>query len=217
MTQKTKNNKSPVRKKEFAVNPFKELKGLSGQLQSDAGSKTPPTIMPAEEGTNDSDLFLRTMSDVRKLHSSHETAGKSKSSPAPKAAGLETEDRRLFLDTLKSMRLDVTFHDNPPENNGDSVPGPVNRLRQLKRGAIRIDFQLDLHGLTRDEAVSSLSLFIAGACRRRQKAVLIITGKGNNSSGEPILQGAVTSWLREKGKGIVAEFAPAPRDMGGSG
>ncbi|HWR73104.1 MAG TPA: DNA mismatch repair protein MutS, partial [Nitrospirota bacterium] len=24
-------------------------------------------------------------------------------------------------------------------------------------------------------------------------------------------------WLREQGKGMVAEFAPAPRDKGGSG
>nr|WP_243689446.1 Smr/MutS family protein [Geotalea toluenoxydans] len=92
-----------------------------------------------------------------------------------------------------------------------------NRLRQLRRGTIRVDFQLDLHGLTRDEAVVSLARFVTGAYNRAQKAVLVITGKGNNSSGEPVLQAAVAGWLRDKGKEMVAEFAPAPRQMGGSG
>jgi DNA-nicking Smr family endonuclease len=87
----------------------------------------------------------------------------------------------------------------------------------VKNGSIRIDFELDLHGLTRDEALTSLSQFVIGAFNRGQKAILIITGKGNNSPAEPVLHGAVASWLREAGKNMVAEFAPAPRNMGGSG
>ena len=47
--------------------------------------------------------------------------------------------------------------------------------------------------------------------------MLVITGKGINSAEGPVLQGAVADWLREKGRGLVAEFAPAPRDKGGSG
>jgi DNA-nicking Smr family endonuclease len=82
---------------------------------------------------------------------------------------------------------------------------------------IRIGLELDLHGLTRAEALTSLERFVIGAYNRRQNAVLVITGKGNNSSDEPVLQMAVQGWLREKGKSMVAEFAPAPRQMGGSG
>ena len=77
--------------------------------------------------------------------------------------------------------------------------------------------ELDLHGLTRDQALESLGHFIDGAWRREMKAVLVITGKGNNSSGEPVLQAAVAGWLREKGQKMVVEFAPAPQQMGGSG
>jgi len=47
--------------------------------------------------------------------------------------------------------------------------------------------------------------------------VLVITGKGINSPEGPVLQGAVAGWLRQQGKGMVAEFSPAPRDKGGSG
>ena len=90
-------------------------------------------------------------------------------------------------------------------------------MRELKRGAIRIGLELDLHGLTREEALTSLEQFIAGAYKRSQKAVLVITGKGNNSPAEPVLHGAVAGWLRDRGKGMVAEFAPAPRQLGGAG
>jgi DNA-nicking Smr family endonuclease len=47
--------------------------------------------------------------------------------------------------------------------------------------------------------------------------VLVITGKGINSPEGPVLQRVVAEWLRKEGKGTVAEFAPAPREMGGSG
>jgi DNA-nicking Smr family endonuclease len=172
--------------------------------------------VPAEQA-DDGELFLRAAAGVRRLHPAPTAAGKA-GEPAPrKSAALSDEERRLFLEALGSLQLDVSFRDELPGEDEPARPLPVNRLRQLKRGAIRIDFQLDLHGLTRDEAIKSLASFITGASNRGQKAVLVITGKGNRSPGDPVLQGAVTGWLREKGKGMVAEFTPAPRDMGGSG
>jgi DNA-nicking Smr family endonuclease len=154
---------------------------------------------------------------VSRLHPAPAEAGKGEK-PAPrKAAAVSDEERRLFLEALGNLQLDVSFRDELPGEEEPARPLPVNRLRQLKRGAIRIDFQLDLHGLTKDEAIKSLASFITGASNRGQKAVLVITGKGNRSPGDPVLQGAVAGWLREKGKGMVAEFAPSPRDMGGSG
>jgi DNA-nicking Smr family endonuclease len=76
---------------------------------------------------------------------------------------------------------------------------------------------LDLHGLRREEALAALPRFLRSALQKGQKAVLVITGKGNHSAEEPVLQQAVASWLREAGRELVVEFAPAPREMGGSG
>ena len=87
----------------------------------------------------------------------------------------------------------------------------------MKRGVITVDYQLDLHGLTRDEALAELSRFLRTARAKGQTAVLVITGKGNHSTTEPVLQLAVTAWLRDAGRELVVEFAPAPREMGGSG
>jgi DNA-nicking Smr family endonuclease len=46
---------------------------------------------------------------------------------------------------------------------------------------------------------------------------LVITGKGLNSPGEPVLQQVVAGWLRDAGRELVVEFSPAPREMGGNG
>jgi DNA-nicking Smr family endonuclease len=87
----------------------------------------------------------------------------------------------------------------------------------VKRGIIAVSHQLDLHGLTREEALAALPRFLDTARRKGQKAALVITGKGINSPGEPVLQQAIASWLRDAGRGMVLEFAPAPRELGGGG
>ncbi len=202
--------------KEFASRPFGPLKGVRTERQADEPRKAPAPVAKPELPAGDAELFLRAVAGVKRLNPAP-APGKSDKPAPPKPSRLDDEERAVFLRALENLQLDVTFRDELPEEEGPARPLPVNRLRQVKRGTIRIDFQLDLHGLTKDEALQSLATFIAGAHNRGQKAVLVITGKGNRSPGEPVLQGAVASWLRERGKGMVAEFAPAPREMGGSG
>jgi len=227
---KKKSPKTEQKPKEFAARPFAALKGVT------AADAAPREMAPAKASapasakrpvdTDDSSLFFREMADVRRLRPAEEPSRKTGVQKMPdireqaEAAEIrrrqEAEERRAFADAITNLRLDVTFSYNLPEGDGEH-PRSASRLRQLKSGQIRIGLELDLHGLTREEALKGLESFIAGAHRRDQKAVLVITGKGNNSPGEPVLQGAVLSWLRERGKGMVAEFAPAPRDLGGSG
>jgi DNA-nicking Smr family endonuclease len=114
------------------------------------------------------------------------------------------------------LKLEVRFTETAPDED-ELKPMSGNRLRQLKRGIITVDRQLDLHGLTRDEALTELPRFLRNAQHKGCVAVLVITGKGYNSPGEPVLQHAVTSWLRDAGREMVIEYAPAPREMGGSG
>jgi len=212
-----KKKKETVQKpKEFISLPFGSLKGVRAE-PADEQLRVPAPLPESAERAGDGELFLRAVAGVRRLHPAAAAAGKGEKPAASKAADVSDDERRFFLEALGNLQLDVSFRDEVPGEGEPVRPLPVNRLRELKRGAIRIDFQLDLHGLTKDEALASLAAFIAGAWQRGQKAVLVITGKGNRSPGEPVLQGAVTGWLREKGKGMVAEFAPAPRDMGGGG
>jgi DNA-nicking Smr family endonuclease len=212
-----KNKKTVQKPKEFESRPFGALKGVRTEQPAVLAPKVvPPPAVKAS--TDDAELFLRAMADARRLHPEQEAAPVPRSKPVPRLPSrIEAEEQEFFLQAVRNLHLDVTFRDEIPEEDNPARPLPVNRMRQLRRGAIRIDYQLDLHGLTRDEALESLEAFIVSARKHERKAVLVITGKGNNSPGEPVLQGAVTSWLRDRGKGLVAEFAPAPREMGGSG
>jgi DNA-nicking Smr family endonuclease len=169
----------------------------------------------AAEPDDDEALFLNAFADVRPLRPDQAAPHRSKAQAAK--AQKDEEEMRVFLQAVEALRMDVRFSDELLEQETPQAPQPVNRLRQVRRGGIRIDLQLDLHGLTRDEAIENLERFVKGAYNRGQKGVLVITGKGNNSPGEPVLRQAVAVWLRESGKAMVSEFVAAPQDMGGTG
>jgi len=158
---------------------------------------------------------------VKHLHEARRTSRPVKApevaAARPLARRIEEEEQQFFLAELNKLHLDKTFRDELPEEEAPGRPQAVNRMRMLRRGTIRLDYELDLHGLTRDEALEALTAFVSGAYKRGQQAVLVITGRGNNSPGEPVLQSAVADWLRNAGRGMVAEFAVAPRQHGGNG
>jgi DNA-nicking Smr family endonuclease len=211
-----KTGKKETKPKDFSNAPFKGLKSFTADAATPAKVDGAKPIQPSEpaDDADEREIFLRHVEGVRKLN--RETPEKRPAKVAREniARAREEEEQRIFLASLSGM--DVTFRDEFPDVQ-PLRPLAANRLRQLKSGTIRIDLELDLHGLNRDEALASLGRFVSGAYNRGQKAILIITGKGNNSPAEPVLQGAVASWLREAGKKMVAEFCPAPRQMGGSG
>jgi DNA-nicking Smr family endonuclease len=209
-----KKKKPEPKKKDFVHTPFNALKGFAAE-KPEVEEKAKEAPKPEKKAVveDERDLFLRSMSGVKRL-SPEQPAQKKKQAVKPAPSKVDEEDKRLFAESVKKM--DVRFVDEIPGVH-PLRPTAVNRMRQLKSGAIRIDLELDLHGMTRDEALESMKHFITGAYNRGQKAVLVITGKGNNSPGEPVLQAAVMSWLRESGKKMVAEFAPAPHQLGGSG
>jgi DNA-nicking Smr family endonuclease len=201
----------------FAAKPFNALKGFHAGSKGPDGIVAPPAPPPPRPPeADDAAIFMRAVADVKRLHPAHNLV-KEKKKTAPAVRGIDAEERRVFFREIEKLELDVKFRDELPEDVTPLRAVGSNRLRELKRGAIHISLELDLHGLTRDEALASLDRFIGGAYNRSQKAVLVITGKGNNSPEEPVLQGAVAGWLRDRGKGMVAEFTPAPRQLGGSG
>jgi DNA-nicking Smr family endonuclease len=166
------------------------------------------------------------MAGVKTLDAPQEGAAKDKTTgTAPREpdrssslqpTGDDRESTKLFLQEIGRLKLETKFADSVPADD-ELKPLSGNRLRQVKRGVIAVSHQLDLHGLTREEALAALPRFLESARRKGQKAALVITGKGMNSPGEPVLQQAIASWLRDAGRGMVLEFAPAPRELGGGG
>jgi DNA-nicking Smr family endonuclease len=213
-----KKEKKPEKKSvEFSVKPFRALKSF--QTESKAPEGAVPVVEPPPPPPSDDDdaaIFRRAVANVKRLHPAGNQMEKKKKA-VPVERKLEEEERSVFLKEVERLQLDVKFRDELPDDVTPLRKPASNRQRELKKGAIRIGLELDLHGLTREEALTSLERFISGAYNRDQNAVLVITGKGNNSPEEPVLQMAVSAWLRDRGRGMVAEFAPAPRQLGGSG
>ncbi len=210
-----KKEKPKEKEKEFAVSPFKGLKGTTLELSKPVAAPTPPPKAVKLPEQDDAALFWEAVADVRRLGPAAAAPSRVKAPPAK--AQRDDEEQRIFMQAVEALKMDVRFGDDLSEEAVPQRPAPVNRLRQVRRGGIRIDLQLDLHGLTKDEALENLERFVKGAYNRGQKGVLVITGKGNNSASEPVLKSAVSGWLRDIGKSMISEFAPAPKEMGGSG
>jgi len=218
---------TPPKPAQFSSTPFSALKGVAVLAAADIAAPPEKPAAPASQPTEDAaTLFLQAMAGTTPLHTTHSPSAKqalTRKATAPQMAqaapALSAEDRaaeELFRQEIGRLKLEVKFTEQrPDEDELKALSG--NRLKQLKRGVISVDHQLDLHGLTRDEALAELPRFLNSARLRGQAAALIITGKGLNSPAEPILQQAVAGWLRDTGRDMVLEYAPAPREMGGSG
>ena len=88
-------------------------------------------------------------------------------------------------------------------------------LRRLRRGHWRIQAQLDLHGLTRDEARLELVAFLNESNQLGFRCVRVIHGKGLSSGhGEPVLKARIGSWLSQRAD-ILAFCQARPEDGGG--
>ena len=96
-------------------------------------------------------------------------------------------------------------------------PGVQRRvLGELQRGAIEVELEVDLHGLTAELARRVLDDFLTECAHRRVRCARIIHGKGFGSSGrQPVLKQKVNYWLRLYDQ--VLAFCSATRRDGGTG
>jgi len=215
------NNTNPPKPKEFHITPFGALKGIDVPEKTLAEA-LPPVVKKASASVdNGMDLFLQEVADVRPLQPSAKKPLQAGLHPLQKTARKAHDEliileENTFLEEIGKLKMDTKFSDSVPDD-GDLQLLSGNRLRQVKLGIVTVNHQLDLHGLTREEALEALPRFLRNAVQKGQKAVLVITGKGNHSPEAPVLHQAVASWLRDAGRALVLEFAPAPREMGGSG
>lgn len=216
-----KKHKSPEQQPaDFKHNPFKSLKGFAPESVP-ADKKPTSSLARKKNEVNEEDnesLFFQAVEGVKRLaHSPDSPVAPSEKKAAEKPDRGAWGDEQLFLQAMQKIGTTLRDRAPEPELEGPGRRSASSRMKQFKKGTLRISGELDLHGYLREEAILRLGQFIAGAFSRGQQAVLVITGKGINSPEGPVLRGAVEEWLRGKGKEMVAEFSPASRDLGGSG
>jgi DNA-nicking Smr family endonuclease len=133
----------------------------------------------------------------------------------PRASSRRADEARVLADSLAfdAHDLDVESGDElgfRREGISESV------MRRLRRGEYAVRDELDLHGMTQDEARAALGAFLAEAAQHDRRCVRVIHGKGLGSGHRgPVLKSAVNRWLRRHA--AVAAFCSARRNDGGTG
>ena len=131
-----------------------------------------------------------------------------------KIFGLKNEEseRKEFEEFIKSMENFPLI----PEKSADFSSLP-NKIKIPKKANLSVDDTLDLHGLTVKQASDKLERFFVSAKSEKMKILLIITGKGKHSKGNPSLKPFVEKWFKNDGKFFIRNYGIAPKIHGGEG
>ena len=200
-------------------NPFKQLKGLSvsPSPKRTKRPKGPETKVPPAPAGDEADLFAQEMARLGLENKRQEPAAEAGDQEPSRgeAPPAETEsEEELFLASLGEM--DVTFKEEWPSDAEETRPA-ARRMKQLRQGKLVPEATLDLHGLTREEAREKVRYFLEDALYQGRRTVLIVTGRGLGSGGEPVLRGEIERYLSSSVRGWVSEWGRAPRRYGGEG
>ncbi len=101
---------------------------------------------------------------------------------------------------------------------GEGADVDSRTMARLRRGRIRPEARLDLHGLTQDAAHRALAAFIARAQGEGRRCVIVVTGKGSVSEGGGVLRQGVPRWLNTPAlRPRIMGFCAAQQRDGGAG
>jgi DNA-nicking Smr family endonuclease len=112
-----------------------------------------------------------------------------------------------FGDILNKWEENNGIYDKDKEAGNERI-NPQEKRRRLKNK--KPDAELDIHGLSRDEAWHALEIFFNESKGKNLEKILIIHGKGNHSTGEAVLKRIVMEFIEqcpfagESGRGKAA-------------
>lgn len=166
------------------------------------------------EGEDDAALFRREMRGVSPARPANRVTHPA--SPPPPLPVQRLEDERAVLEELSRLACgaeDIEIE----EDHAYLRPGlPRDVLRKLRRMHWVVQDELDLHGLTGDEAAAATARFLAESARRGLRCLRIVHGKGRGSvNREPVLKGRIRKLLARKSE--VLAFSEPPAAHGGAG
>ncbi len=172
-------------------------------------AKRPDRHPTAEER----ELFRRAMADAEPLGDA-----------APRRDG-ETVDSQPPSGPVRMREMPVAMPRSEPPSRRPApleagVPANLDRrtMDRLRKGRLRPEARIDLHGMTADTAHSALSGFLATAQAAGKRCVLVITGKGSLKQGGGVIRRELPAWLNAAGnRSRVLGFAQAQPTDGGGG
>jgi DNA-nicking Smr family endonuclease len=163
-------------------------------------------------GNNQDDrLFAEAMGKVRRMTSANKIIPE-KAKPKPEAA-ISVRQAQPLLQP-KTVAASPRQAEEPWVLRADGISR--ERLRRFAAGRPPLEQTLDLHGVTRNEALDLLEDLFRGAVRDQLRALCIIHGRGLHSRDKPVLKEAVYQWLR-RGPFAHTVLAVIPQPGSGGG
>lgn len=181
-------------------------------LAATTASDLPEIILPVDEHDPQA-LFRHVVGEASPLPD-HNRAALDKPQPPPRPLQREQDEASALRESIDAPlsfqdRLDIG---EEGVHLRDSLPRRV--LTDLRRGRWVVQAELDLHGLTRNEARNELSHFLHEALEQGHRCVRLIHGKGHGSPGrEPVLKHLSRGWLMQREE-ILAFCQARPHDGG---
>lgn len=161
------------------------------------------------------ELFRAAMRDVKPLRPSKVKPLPPRARRPARAGSRRADDARVLSDSLQLDPSDLDV-ESGEELRYRREGVPESALRRLRQGLYAVRDEIDLHGMTQDEARLALAGFLAEAKLHGNRCVRVIHGKGRGSGQRgPVLKSAVNRWLRRHGD--VRAFCSARRNDGGTG
>ncbi len=167
----------------------------------------------APEPNNPSALFRHAIGPTSALKNTGRVE-LERPAPSPQPLQRAADDREVLRESVEAP---LSFQDRL--EMGDEAAFlrsglPRRVLTDLRRGRWIVQAELDLHGLTRDDARSELGRFLATRLTRGERCVRVIHGKGHGSPGRiAVLKQLSRNWLAQREE-ILAFCQARPHDGG---
>ena len=201
-------------------NPFSAVKLEQPKTPSKAAPPPPPKKVKDVPLDEESALFLEHVGAVGPVRTVKARVGP----PAPPTAAQlkipneEAESLARLAELVSGQgEFDITDSDEFMEGSVRGFDPGV--MRKLRGGDFSTQANLDLHGLTREEARPALEAFIQQARIAGHRCVLVVTGRGLHSKDQlPVLKEGVRTWLTKgrAAKQVLGFCTARPKD-GGTG
>ena len=111
--------------------------------------------------------------------------------------------------------LEKWLSDNPVNPKPEIELSVQSSQQRIGAKRLPVEASLDLHGMRLQEAIAEIDRFLIQSRAAGKRKVLIVHGKGNHSSGTPVLRTAVLNHLQRHR--LAGAMGIPGRNDGGSG
>lgn len=162
-----------------------------GVLNGGCDAHTIPAV-----SEKDIDEFRRAMQGTKPLQH-EERVPESKPKPKPRATFTKADEQDALFESLADD-IDTIEHGYGAALRFHRQHVGKRTMRKLQRGGYSVQAEIDLHGMTLEEAKPRLADFINYSASQGKLCVRVVHGKGLGSGDRgPVLKNAVNRWLRK--------------------